>query len=80
MMFYLACPDCRRKVIDDGTGYRCESCDKSFNDCQPTYMLSAKISDFSSSIYISFCRELGDTIMGGMTAREFKDFKETHNT
>jgi hypothetical protein len=41
-------------------------------------MLTAKITDVSHSLFISFCRELGDIIMGGMTATEFKDFKEAH--
>lgn len=76
MMFYLGCTDCHRKVTDEGTGYRCENCDKTFATCQPTYMLNAKISDFSDSIYVQVCRELGDIIMGGMTAAQFKAFKE----
>jgi hypothetical protein len=39
-------------------------------------MLNAKISDFSDSLYVQVCRELGDVIMGGMTAEKFKAFKE----
>ena len=45
----------------------------------PTYMLSAKISDLSGSIYIQFPRELGDPIMGGMSAKDFRDFKEANS-
>ena len=42
----------------------------------PTYMLTAKISDLSGQIYMQFPRELGDQIMGGMSAKDFQEFKE----
>jgi hypothetical protein len=42
----------------------------------PTYMLTAKIADLSGQIYMQFPRELGDQIMGGMTAKDFQEFKE----
>jgi hypothetical protein len=67
-MFYLSCPDCRRKVIEDVTGYRCENCNKTQSRMIPTYMLTAKLSDVSGSLFIQFPRELGDPIMNGMTA------------
>ena len=38
-------------------------------------MFTAKISDFSDSIYVNFPRNTGDAIMG-VTAEEFRDFKE----
>jgi hypothetical protein len=38
-------------------------------------MLSALFSDVSSNILVQFPRELGDSIMGGMTAAEFNEFK-----
>ncbi len=74
-MMYNACPDCRKKVQDEPAGYRCENCNKIHTNMVPTYMLTAKISDLSGSIYIQFPRELGDYIMGGKSAREFMDFK-----
>lgn len=73
---YKACPTCRRKVQDEPAGYRCENCNKVTSTCLPTYMLTAKISDLSGSLYISFPRELGEPIMNGMTATEFQDFRE----
>jgi hypothetical protein len=30
----------------------------------PTYMITAKISDFTESIYINFAREHGNALMG----------------
>lgn len=51
-MMYNACPDCRKKVQDEPAGYRCENCNKIHTNMVPTYMLTAKISDLSGSIYI----------------------------
>jgi hypothetical protein len=44
----------------------------------PTYMITAKVSDFTESIYVNFARENGTAIMG-MTASEFKHFKENNS-
>lgn len=75
-LFYNACPTCRKKVLDDLAGYRCENCNKALTSCNPTYTITAKISDFSGSIYVSFISEMGEVIMNGMSATEFKEFKE----
>lgn len=36
-MFYLACEACKKKVIPEAAGYRCENCDKNFEKANPTY-------------------------------------------
>lgn len=65
-IFYTACmsENCRRKVIEEAQGYRCEHCNKSFVSYRPTYMITAKVSDFTDSIYVNFAREHGATLMG----------------
>jgi transposase-like protein len=63
-VYYLACPEdsCRRKVIendgvvDQNGRFRCETCNRSYNTCVPSYMLLAKISDFSDSVFVNFYR------------------------
>lgn len=75
-MIYNSCPVCRKKVQDEPAGYRCEQCDKIHSTMIATYMLTAKISDLSGSIYVQFPRELGEPIMNGMPAKEFQEFKE----
>lgn len=75
-MFYLSCPECRKKISDDTAGYRCESCNKVYSECVPTYMLTAKVTDVSGSVFVCFPKELADPIMNGMSASEFKHFKE----
>lgn len=42
---------------------------------RPTYMITAKISDFTDSIYVNFAREHGAALMG-MSSEEFREFKE----
>ena len=39
-------------------------------------MLTAKIQDLSGSVFICFPKELGNPIMNGMAAEEFKNFKD----
>ena len=65
-IFYAACmsDNCRRKVVEDNQGYRCEFCNKSFLTYRPTYMITARVSDFTDSIYVNFAREHGTALMG----------------
>lgn len=82
--YYLACPneDCRRKVqendgtVDTQNRYRCDSCNRGFDECQPTYMLLAKIADFSDSVYVNFYRQQAETIMRGVSAARVKELRE----
>jgi hypothetical protein len=67
-MFYLACSECKKKVMEDPLGFRCEPCMKTYNESVPTYMLQAKVADSSNATFISFPRELGDSIMDGLSA------------
>jgi len=64
--------------VESATGFRCEHCNKTFMSYQPTYMITAKISDFTESIFVNFAREHGAALMG-MTAEEFKEFRETES-
>ena len=65
-IYYAACmsDNCRRKVVEEAQGYRCEHCNKSFMSYRPTYMITAKVSDFTDSIYVNFAREHGSALMG----------------
>ena len=74
-MYYLACPnqECKRKVtpveVSGGRecSYHCEHCKKYYRTCQPTYMFSAKIADFTDSLIVLFARDNGNPVMGGLT-------------
>ena len=83
-VYYLACPDdnCRRKVVendgmeDSEAKYRCDTCNKTYKDCVPSYMLLAKIADFSDSVYVNFYRQQADTIMNDVPAEKIKAFRD----
>ena len=80
-MYYLSCPDCKKKVVEETVGYRCENCNKIQMQPNPTYILSARISDTSGSVFVSFLREAGEFIMNGISAKDFREMKEsTSNT
>ncbi len=76
--FYLACPDesCKKKVIEECVGWRCENCNKTHQTCVPTYMLCAKIADVSDVLFVNFYRHEGTALMG-LPAEKLKDLKDT---
>lgn len=51
-MFYLACTLCKKKVNDEHTGYRCEACQKTLQEANPTYNFGMKFSDHSETINV----------------------------
>jgi len=65
LIYYDACINekCRKKVVEENQGYRCDKCQKLFATSKPTYMITAKITDFTDSIYVTFAREHGETLM-----------------
>eukprot|EP00347_Sterkiella_histriomuscorum_P004404 403360589 len=75
--YYLACPndDCKRKVIEESVGWRCQSCDRTYQTCIPTYMLSAKLADASDAQFINFYKQEGTLIMG-LPADKLKEIKD----
>ena len=75
--FYLACPEeaCRKKVSEESVGWRCENCNKTFDSCVPTYVVTAKISDVSDQCYVNFYRHEGTSMMG-ITAEKLKEIKD----
>jgi hypothetical protein len=78
---YLACPDCKKKVIEEpGQGARCDNCRKSFEAGVPTYMLLAKVADGSGELFVNFYRNNAEPIMGGLTAEEFEKLRSKHQT
>jgi len=62
--FYLACQVCKKKVIDEETGYKCFTCNRLFTIAQPTWGFSVRISDYSDSAIFNVYGEQGDLIMG----------------
>ena len=74
-MFYLACEQCKKKVLPSGAGYDCENCNRRYDDAVPTYNFSFRVSDCSGSLMLSCFGEMGETILG-ISAREFRAMEE----
>lgn len=66
-LYYTACPTCNKKVLDDGEGWRCERCDRSYPEPVRRYIFSANVADFSDDLWISGFNEIGQQLIG-MTA------------
>ena len=70
-MFYLACPVCKKKVMEEGMDtYSCERCSRTFETVVPTYNYSVKVSDFTQTISLQCMGEVGESLMG-MSAQKF---------
>ena len=46
-MFYHACTVCKKKVSEDHAGFRCENCQRTYQDSNLSYNFSMQVSDFS---------------------------------
>ena len=64
LMYYLSCPTCKKKVIDEAGGYRCEKCQKTFNEAIPIYNFAFRLNDFTNGLILQCLGEVGEQIMG----------------
>ena len=79
-MYFVGCTECKKKCQVEGSMYKCENCNKYFNqnDVKLTYTVNARFDDFSDQMYVSFLSESAETIMG-MSALEFSKIRENQN-
>ncbi|KAI8884645.1 putative replication factor-A protein 1 [Backusella circina FSU 941] len=75
---YPACPECRKKVAMEHSGWRCEKCQKTYEAPQWKYVMTANIEDATSQTFVNFFDETGNAVMN-MTAAEFINLKENDN-
>ncbi|GMK57399.1 hypothetical protein CspeluHIS016_0402330 [Cutaneotrichosporon spelunceum] len=76
---YPACanPDqsCNKKVIDEGTGWRCEKCDRSWPAPIHRYILQMNVMDHTSSFWVTAFNEVAEQLLG-ISANDLMRFKE----
>ncbi|GAB5586089.1 Replication factor A protein 1 [Umbelopsis nana] len=72
---YPACPDCKKKLVDEGGSWRCEKDQKSFPQPDHRYILQLSISDATAQMYMSAFDEIGNKILG-KTATEMVNLKD----
>lgn len=52
LLYYMACPDCKKKVMEEGVHYRCENCNKTVEKANPNYNFSARVGDLTDNFYV----------------------------
>ncbi|KII68561.1 Replication protein A 70 kDa DNA-binding subunit [Thelohanellus kitauei] len=69
---YKSCPTpiCHKKVVEYGpNNYRCEKCNRNFNNYLPRFMMNGKIVDATTAHYVTFFSEQVEKMVG-ITAQE----------
>jgi len=75
--YYLACSSCKKKVVEEANGYRCENCQKSFSEAVPTFNFSFRFSDFSGNLFLNCLGETGDQILDMPAANFYQIFNSS---
>lgn len=73
---YPGCPDCRKKLIQEVSSWRCEKCQKNHDTPLYKYMLSFSIEDATGHMYLSAFDEAGAPLLK-ITANEMAALRET---
>lgn len=80
---YQSCPapDCKKKVLEDNDGYRCEKCDRVYPDFKYRLLLSANMADFSGNQWITGFNEQAELFLGKSAAElgELKTIEEEYD-
>ena len=66
--------ECKKKVVQEDYGYRCENCQRTYNQCKPTYTVTCQISDSTSSMYVKILGEEADKLIG-ISAQQLMDLQ-----
>lgn len=77
-LWYESCQGegCNKKVImEDNGSYRCERCNKTYDDCNYRYMVSMHIGDFTGQIWVTLFDEAATSFFC-LSARDMKTMSE----
>lgn len=69
-MYYHACTVCKKKVLEDHAGFRCENCQRTYPESNLNYNFSVRVGDYSDTMYVQCMGEVGDAFVG-MNAKDF---------
>lgn len=72
---YPACPECKKKVLMEENGWRCEKCQKTFPSPDYRYLITLSVEDATSQIFVSGFDELGNALLK-MSANELIALKD----
>ncbi|KAK1754794.1 hypothetical protein QBC47DRAFT_346379 [Echria macrotheca] len=80
---YPACLNegCSKKVADMGDGtWRCEKCNMNHDRPNYRYIMSLSVNDHTGQLWLSCFDDSGRIIMGGKSANEIMELRETDDT
>jgi len=80
--YYPACTigDCKKKVLSTMTGWECEKCQTSMPNPNYRYILTGHLIDHSGEQqFCSFFNDQAELILGGVTANELQEIRESNN-
>jgi len=75
-MFYDACPECSKKVMQNNQGaWDCNKCGKCFQTPNVRYMLNMILADSSGSTFVTVFDDAGTSLVG-TNAAELKELRQ----
>ncbi|CAO3614372.1 unnamed protein product [Cunninghamella blakesleeana] len=72
---YPSCFDCKKKVLQESDGWRCEKCQKTHDTPHWRYLLTYSIEDPTSHLFVNSFDDVGNALLG-MSANEVMTIKE----
>ncbi|KAK9794335.1 hypothetical protein WJX73_003860 [Symbiochloris irregularis] len=78
-LYYQACPDNGRKVVQQGDMWLCEFNGQLYPAMERRYMCLSKCADFTGEVMISFMNQQGDRLLG-IRADDIAEYKEGEDT
>ncbi|TBU09826.1 replication factor A protein 1 [Hamiltosporidium magnivora] len=81
-LWYNSCigDQCNKKVVlEDNGGYRCEKCNKIYDDCNVRYMISVHVGDFTGQLWLTLFDEAATRIFG-ISAKDLKNLGDESPT
>ncbi|KAL0074868.1 putative replication factor-A protein 1 [Phycomyces blakesleeanus] len=76
---YPACPACKKKTSNIGDGWRCEKCEKVFASPDWRYILTLRIADPTSQLFVNAFDDAGNVLVG-KSANMAMDLKDNDNS
>jgi hypothetical protein len=51
-MYYHACTVCKKKLLEEHAGYRCQHCQCTYTEYNLNYNFSVRMGDYSDTMYV----------------------------
>ena len=77
VIWYPACPDCKKKVCESEDQWMCERCNKFFAEPTFTFNFTMKLGDMTEVIYTQVLGAYPGDELVGMTAKELRELALT---